>query len=256
MRAFPMMRELGVPGHLRRHPQPAAAGRRRRRHGRPRRSTSSRSARAGVAAGVDGVFLEVHEDPTRAKSDAQNALRLDAARRAAPAARRASTPSCKADASDGEATDAAMTRRSHSPARCCASRRTPSCGLRGPPRRHASRGRCDSCTSAAAASSSPAWASRASSAARSRRRCRAPARRRSSCTRPRRSTATSAPCRRDDVVVALSHSGETERTPAAARDDPPGRRHADRDHRHSRRPRSARPPTSPSTAASTRRPAR
>src|SRR6185295_4466891 len=34
-------------------------------------------ARAGVAAGVDGVFLEVHEDPSRAKSDAQNALRLD-----------------------------------------------------------------------------------------------------------------------------------------------------------------------------------
>jgi 2-dehydro-3-deoxyphosphooctonate aldolase (KDO 8-P synthase) len=32
---------------------------------------------AGVAAGVDGVFLEVHEDPPRAKSDAQNALRLD-----------------------------------------------------------------------------------------------------------------------------------------------------------------------------------
>jgi 2-dehydro-3-deoxyphosphooctonate aldolase (KDO 8-P synthase) len=30
-----------------------------------------------VAAGVDGVFLEVHEDPTRARSDAQNALRLD-----------------------------------------------------------------------------------------------------------------------------------------------------------------------------------
>ena len=35
-------------------------------------------ASAGVAAGVDGVFLEVHEDPPRAKSDAQNALRLDA----------------------------------------------------------------------------------------------------------------------------------------------------------------------------------
>ena len=34
-------------------------------------------ASAGVAAGVDGVFLEVHEDPGRAKSDAQNALRLD-----------------------------------------------------------------------------------------------------------------------------------------------------------------------------------
>jgi 2-dehydro-3-deoxyphosphooctonate aldolase (KDO 8-P synthase) len=34
-------------------------------------------ASAGVAAGVDGVFLEVHGEPSRAKSDAQNALRLD-----------------------------------------------------------------------------------------------------------------------------------------------------------------------------------
>jgi 2-dehydro-3-deoxyphosphooctonate aldolase (KDO 8-P synthase) len=34
-------------------------------------------ASAGVAAGVDAVFLEVHEDPARAKSDGQNALRLD-----------------------------------------------------------------------------------------------------------------------------------------------------------------------------------
>jgi len=34
-------------------------------------------ASAGVAAGVDGVFLEVHDAPARARSDAQNALRLD-----------------------------------------------------------------------------------------------------------------------------------------------------------------------------------
>ena len=34
-------------------------------------------AQAGVAAGIDGVFMEVHEEPARAKSDAQNALRLD-----------------------------------------------------------------------------------------------------------------------------------------------------------------------------------
>jgi 2-dehydro-3-deoxyphosphooctonate aldolase (KDO 8-P synthase) len=34
-------------------------------------------ASAGVAAGVDGIFMEVHERPERAKSDAQNALRLD-----------------------------------------------------------------------------------------------------------------------------------------------------------------------------------
>jgi 2-dehydro-3-deoxyphosphooctonate aldolase (KDO 8-P synthase) len=34
-------------------------------------------AQAGVAAGVDGVFIEVHEEPSRAKSDAANALKLD-----------------------------------------------------------------------------------------------------------------------------------------------------------------------------------
>jgi len=33
-------------------------------------------ASAGVAAGIDGVFMEVHERPELAKSDAQNALRL------------------------------------------------------------------------------------------------------------------------------------------------------------------------------------
>ena len=33
-------------------------------------------ASAGVAAGIDGVFMEVHERPEQAKSDAQNALRL------------------------------------------------------------------------------------------------------------------------------------------------------------------------------------
>jgi 2-dehydro-3-deoxyphosphooctonate aldolase (KDO 8-P synthase) len=34
-------------------------------------------APAGVAAGVDGVFLEIHDDPAAARSDAQNALALD-----------------------------------------------------------------------------------------------------------------------------------------------------------------------------------
>jgi 2-dehydro-3-deoxyphosphooctonate aldolase (KDO 8-P synthase) len=76
MRAFPMMRAHGVPvvfdvthslqlpgagdgvtAGLAQYIEPLAS--------------------AGVAAGVDGVFLEVHEDPSRAKSDAQNALRLD-----------------------------------------------------------------------------------------------------------------------------------------------------------------------------------
>lgn len=34
-------------------------------------------ARAAVAAGIDGVFLEVHDNPAKAKSDGANALRLD-----------------------------------------------------------------------------------------------------------------------------------------------------------------------------------
>jgi 2-dehydro-3-deoxyphosphooctonate aldolase (KDO 8-P synthase) len=76
MRAFPIIRDLGVPvvfdvthslqlpgagdgvtAGLAQYIEPLAS--------------------AGVAAGVDGVFLEVHEDPAQAKSDAQNALRLD-----------------------------------------------------------------------------------------------------------------------------------------------------------------------------------
>jgi 2-dehydro-3-deoxyphosphooctonate aldolase (KDO 8-P synthase) len=34
-------------------------------------------ARAAVAAGVDGIFLEVHDDPAHAKSDGANALHLN-----------------------------------------------------------------------------------------------------------------------------------------------------------------------------------
>lgn len=34
-------------------------------------------ARAGIAVGVDGVFIETHHDPDRAKSDGANMLRLD-----------------------------------------------------------------------------------------------------------------------------------------------------------------------------------
>jgi len=76
MRAFPMIREMGIPvvfdvthslqlpgggdgvtAGLAQYIEPLAS--------------------AGVAAGVDGVFMEVHENPSKAKSDAQNALRLD-----------------------------------------------------------------------------------------------------------------------------------------------------------------------------------
>jgi 2-dehydro-3-deoxyphosphooctonate aldolase (KDO 8-P synthase) len=77
MRALPMLRELGYPvvfdvthslqlpgggdgvtGGLAEYIEPLAS--------------------AGVAAGVDAVFMEVHQNPAQAKSDSANALRLDA----------------------------------------------------------------------------------------------------------------------------------------------------------------------------------
>ena len=76
MRALPMLRELGYPvvfdvthsvqlpgagdgvtAGLSQYIEPLAA--------------------AGVAVGVDAVFMEVHDDPSKAKSDAANALRVD-----------------------------------------------------------------------------------------------------------------------------------------------------------------------------------
>ena len=77
MRAFPMLRELGYPvvfdvTHSLQLPgagDGVTAG---------LAEYIEPLASAGVAAGVDAVFMEVHEEPSRAKSDAANALRLDA----------------------------------------------------------------------------------------------------------------------------------------------------------------------------------
>jgi 2-dehydro-3-deoxyphosphooctonate aldolase (KDO 8-P synthase) len=76
MRAFPMMRALGYPvvydvTHSLQLPgggDGVTAG---------QAEFIEPMACAGVGAGVDGVFMEVHQDPPRAKSDAQNALKLD-----------------------------------------------------------------------------------------------------------------------------------------------------------------------------------
>ena len=76
MRSLPMMRELGLPVvfDVTHSLQLPGAG---------EGVTTGLAeyiaplARAGVAAGVDGVFMEVHDDPPRARSDAANALRLD-----------------------------------------------------------------------------------------------------------------------------------------------------------------------------------
>jgi 2-dehydro-3-deoxyphosphooctonate aldolase (KDO 8-P synthase) len=76
MRAFPMLRELGYPVvfDVTHSLQLPGAG--------DGVTTGLAEyidplASAGVAAGVDAVFMEVHEEPARARSDAANALRLD-----------------------------------------------------------------------------------------------------------------------------------------------------------------------------------
>jgi 2-dehydro-3-deoxyphosphooctonate aldolase (KDO 8-P synthase) len=76
MRAFPILRSLGFPvvydvTHSLQLPgagEGVTAG---------QAEFIEPMASAGVAAGVDGVFMEVHENPPQAKSDAQNALKLD-----------------------------------------------------------------------------------------------------------------------------------------------------------------------------------
>ena len=76
MRAFPMLRGLGYPvvfdvTHSLQLPGAGEGV----TAGQP--EFIEPLASAGVAAGVDGLFLEVHEAPPRAKSDAQNALPLE-----------------------------------------------------------------------------------------------------------------------------------------------------------------------------------
>ena len=76
MRAFPILRSLGYPViyDVTHSLQPPGGG---------DGVTAGQAefieplASAGVAAGVDGVFLEVHERPEQARSDSQNALRLN-----------------------------------------------------------------------------------------------------------------------------------------------------------------------------------
>jgi len=75
MRSFPILRKLGYPvvfdvTHSVQLPggQGSASG------GQP--EFIETLARAGTAAGVDGLFMEVHDNPARALSDGANALSL------------------------------------------------------------------------------------------------------------------------------------------------------------------------------------
>jgi 2-dehydro-3-deoxyphosphooctonate aldolase (KDO 8-P synthase) len=76
MRAFPIMRAFGYPVvYDVTHSLQLPGGGDGVTAGQP--EFIEPLASAGVAAGVDGVFLEVHERPSEAKSDGQNAMPLD-----------------------------------------------------------------------------------------------------------------------------------------------------------------------------------
>ena len=76
MRSFQMLRTLGYPVVFDiTHSLQLPGGGQGASSGQAEFITSLASA--GVAAGVDGVFLEVHDTPNQAKSDGQNACPLD-----------------------------------------------------------------------------------------------------------------------------------------------------------------------------------
>src|SRR5271156_2654401 len=76
MRSFPMMRKIGYPvvfDVTHSVQLPAADG--KSSGGQP--EFIEPLARASVAAGVDGIFVEVHDNPAKALSDGSNALPLE-----------------------------------------------------------------------------------------------------------------------------------------------------------------------------------
>ena len=75
MRSFPMMRKFGYPVVFDvTHSVQLPGGEGKSSGGQP--EFIEPLARAGVAAGVDGIFLEVHDNPAKALSDGSNALAL------------------------------------------------------------------------------------------------------------------------------------------------------------------------------------
>ncbi len=76
MRAFPILRKLGYPVVFDvTHSVQLPGGQGKSSGGQP--EFIEPLARAGVAAGVDGVFMEVHDNPAKALSDGANALALE-----------------------------------------------------------------------------------------------------------------------------------------------------------------------------------
>ncbi|MGC2332191.1 MAG: 3-deoxy-8-phosphooctulonate synthase [Candidatus Acidiferrales bacterium] len=76
MRSFPIMRDLGYPVVFDvTHSVQLPGGEGKSSGGQP--EFIEPLARAGAAIGVDGIFLEVHENPEKALSDGTNAMPLD-----------------------------------------------------------------------------------------------------------------------------------------------------------------------------------
>src|SRR6202040_988303 len=76
MRSFPIMRKFGYPVVFDvTHSVQLPGGEGKSSGGQP--EFIEPLARAGVAVGVDGIFLEVHDNPAKALSDGTNALPLD-----------------------------------------------------------------------------------------------------------------------------------------------------------------------------------
>ncbi len=74
-RAIPIMKEFGYPVIFDATHSVQQPGGRGKSSGGDRRFVPT-LAQAGVAAGADGVFMEVHEDPDRAPSDGPNMVKL------------------------------------------------------------------------------------------------------------------------------------------------------------------------------------
>jgi 2-dehydro-3-deoxyphosphooctonate aldolase (KDO 8-P synthase) len=76
MRSFPIMRKFGYPVVFDvTHSVQLPAGEGKSSGGQP--EFIEPLARAGAAVGIDGIFLEVHDNPAKALSDGTNALPLD-----------------------------------------------------------------------------------------------------------------------------------------------------------------------------------
>jgi 2-dehydro-3-deoxyphosphooctonate aldolase (KDO 8-P synthase) len=76
MRSFPILRKLGYPVVFDvTHSVQLPGGEGKSSGGQP--EFIEPLARAGTAAGVDGIFMEVHDDPAKALSDGANALALE-----------------------------------------------------------------------------------------------------------------------------------------------------------------------------------